>query len=239
MQSRMSSFRYMKAEMEKTLAWARYLFWADLSRRHFDTYAEGSQMTDEWPDWWHFFALMSQWYAAEYVVIEGWLETDLHDPVIDEALVRWSDVTDMLRRYRNGVFHYQPALINRKFTPILEDSERSMPWVYYMHSEYLRFFWSYVSDFPGTAEQRTEFMDSVFHIVGWIPNDVFEAKAAHTCTLADEAEVLTRGDVSSTANELREAGQNAKITALKQLALYRQRCRSFLSRTEPDETKKV
>jgi hypothetical protein len=227
----------MKLETEKTLAWARYLFWADLSRRHFDTYVEGPRIEDEWQDWWHFFALMSQWYAAEYVVIEGWREADLHDPVIDEVLARSSDVTDMLRRYRNGVFHYQPALVEKRFMPILEDAERSMPWVYFMHTEYLRFYWSYVNDFSGTAEQRSHFRDSMLHIVGWIPEDTFEAECADLLRLADETDALTTGNNSPAANNLRESCQHARITALKQLSLFREHSRSFLLGVELEEKK--
>jgi hypothetical protein len=58
-------------KQEQTLAWARYLFWADTARRHLDEYAEGDRLQDRWQDWWHFFGLLSHWYGAEYVVVEG------------------------------------------------------------------------------------------------------------------------------------------------------------------------
>ena len=130
-------YMWKPEQQEKMLAWARYLFWADLARQHLDAYAEKQIQKMEWQNWWHFFALLSKWYAAEYVVIEGWQTANLRDPIIDQSLLRWSDVVELLRRYRNGVFHYQPNLIESRFLPILKDSERSMFWAHYLHSEFL------------------------------------------------------------------------------------------------------
>jgi hypothetical protein len=48
---------------------------------------------------------MSYWYAALYVVIEGWRDLGLADATID-ALLQSPNV-DLLKRYRNGVFHFQ------------------------------------------------------------------------------------------------------------------------------------
>jgi hypothetical protein len=222
---------WQRETQEKTLAWARYLFWAELSQRNLENYAESSRLQHKWQDWWHFFAHLSQWYASEYVVIEGWREAELHDSIIDESLARWSDVVDLLRRYRNGVFHYQPKLVEPRFMPILEESECSMFLVYHLHSEFLRYYWSYVNDFPGLPEQCAEFREKVLHIVGWIPEDVMEARAAQLRQLAREADEFTAGDVSKSGEELRVLADNCRIVAAEQLKRYRQECRKFLLKT--------
>ncbi|MCK4546489.1 MAG: hypothetical protein KAW17_03515 [Candidatus Eisenbacteria sp.] len=219
-------------KQETILAWARHLFWADLARRHLDHYAGGSRLKEEWQDWWHFFALLSQWYASEYVVLDGWREADLHDPIIDQSLVRQSDLVGMLRRYRNSVFHYQPNLIVPKFMQLLEESERSVFWVHYLHSEFVRYYWSYVNDFPGTPEQRSEFRESVLAIVGWIPDGTVEAKAHRLRQLAATVDEGTAGDMSDAAEELRNLAKAARIVAAEGLAHYRKQCRSFLLRSE-------
>jgi hypothetical protein len=77
---------------EKLFAWARYLYWADIM---FHRYIEAGQVftlesrddvPTDWAEWWRYFALMSQWYASEYVVVEGWADLKMVDPVIDRIL---------------------------------------------------------------------------------------------------------------------------------------------------------
>ena len=218
--------------MEKTLAWARYLFWADLSHRQLDAYAEQQPENLEWQNKWYFFAHLSKWYAAEYVVIEGWRKARLYDPVIDKSLDRWADVVDMLRRYRNGVFHYQPNIVESRFEPILRDSEQSMFWANYLHTEFLRYYWTYVRDFPGTQEQRTEFMEGILHIVGWISDDIVEARVLRINELRTEVEQMTRGHADDQADDLRKTAEVAQLTADEMLARFREQCRLFLARTK-------
>lgn len=52
---------------------------------------------------------LSHWYAALYVVIEGWKETKLSDPTIDSLLS--SENVDLLKRFRNGIYHLPTKLL--------------------------------------------------------------------------------------------------------------------------------
>lgn len=219
-------------KQEQFLAWLRYLYWADLARQDWDGFAEGEENTDEWAYWWFSFARMSHFYAAEYVVIEGWREAKFSDSVIDEVLNRWPDLLDLLRRYRNGVFHYQPHLDESRFTEFLKESENSMPLVYYLHSEFCRYYWSYFDSFPASPELRLELRDCLHHIVGWIPEELIEAKAAKLCQLANEAMALTQGDEDPQAEDLRSYAVEARFMAERQVVKYREMCRAFLSRRE-------
>ena len=56
---------------------------------------------------------MSYWYGGLYAVIEGWQELGLTDPTIDRLLE--SPNVELLRRYRNGVFHYQMTYFDDRF----------------------------------------------------------------------------------------------------------------------------
>jgi len=69
---------------------------------------------------------MSYWYGGLYVVIEGWQELGLADPTIDRLLE--SPNIQLLRRYRNGVFHYQTTYFDDRFRGFIE-SQDSVPWV--------------------------------------------------------------------------------------------------------------
>lgn len=69
---------------------------------------------------------MSYWDAGLYVVIEGWRELGLADPAIDRLLS--SPNVGLLKRYRNGVFHYQANYFDDRFRGFIE-SKDSVPWV--------------------------------------------------------------------------------------------------------------
>jgi hypothetical protein len=69
---------------------------------------------------------MSYWYGALYVVIEGWRDLGLSDATIDKLLA--SSNVDLLKRYRNGVFHFQKQYFDSRFTGFMA-SQDSVPWV--------------------------------------------------------------------------------------------------------------
>jgi hypothetical protein len=69
---------------------------------------------------------MSYWYGGLYVVVEGWHELGLSDPTIDN-LLQSSNVA-LLKRYRNGFFHFQKQYFDQRFTSFMA-SQDSVPWV--------------------------------------------------------------------------------------------------------------
>jgi len=60
--------------------------------------ARAFPLTDLW-------ILMGYWYASLYIVVEGYWVLSLSDPAID-ALLEENHI-ERLRRFRNGMFHYQ------------------------------------------------------------------------------------------------------------------------------------
>lgn len=80
---------------------------------------------------------LSYWYAALYVVVEGYRDLGLSDPAVDSLLQ--SPKVDLLRRYRNGVFHFQKNYFDSRLTD-LYGTEGTVDWVRELTKEFGRFF---------------------------------------------------------------------------------------------------
>jgi hypothetical protein len=82
--------------------------------------------------------VMCLWYGMLYVVIEGWQEAKLADPEIDRLLT--SPNVPLLKRFRNGMFHFQQE---RWLSLKLSDfcgSPDSVVWVRALTNELHRYF---------------------------------------------------------------------------------------------------
>lgn len=80
---------------------------------------------------------MFYWYAAIYVVIEGFRELKLKDTKV-EALLQSPNV-EALRLMRNAIFHFQKEFFSPKMYPFLE-SKDSVPWVRSLTEAFSEFF---------------------------------------------------------------------------------------------------
>ena len=69
---------------------------------------------------------MSYWYTSLYVVVEGYKELKLSDPVVDALLE--SELVDSLRLYRNGTAHFQKNYFDEKFHSFISQNESAI-WV--------------------------------------------------------------------------------------------------------------
>jgi hypothetical protein len=81
---------------------------------------------------------MSYWYAALYVVIDGWRDLKLTDVAIDGLLS--SPNVGLLKRYRHGVFHYQRRYFDERFLGFIRDGQDAVAWVRTLNREFGRFF---------------------------------------------------------------------------------------------------
>jgi hypothetical protein len=142
---------YKGDKFEKLMAWARYLHWADVHRRHFEVWMEQDHDVANDREGWEFIALLSAWYASLWVVVEGWKSIPLADSSVDELLQIAPRYEALLKRYRNGVFHYQPRLIEKRLLDFLAEEGGSASWIDLLLSE---------------------IRNSVYGIVGWIPADI-------------------------------------------------------------------
>ena len=134
-------------DMTTLLTLHRYWMWANRMRVLFDQaladpkrIAEGAN--DVRKMGLTFFAddpgiFMSYWYAGLYVVIEGWREQGFHDPDIDRLIE--SPNTDLLRRYRNGSFHFQKEYFDQRFQGFMAE-QGTVVWVRELNRTFGRYF---------------------------------------------------------------------------------------------------
>jgi len=120
-----------KAFNEAVHSLHRYFIWANRMRIHF--YDLVPKVANN-PEQDRFSAeaieadlYMSFWYGELYVVIEGWRELGLSDPAVDSLLA--SPNVDLLRRYRNGAFHFQKTYFDERFLEFIRDGKDAAAWV--------------------------------------------------------------------------------------------------------------
>ncbi|MBN2565834.1 MAG: hypothetical protein JXB46_08990 [Candidatus Eisenbacteria bacterium] len=194
---------------ERLAAWARYLHWADLHRRRFHEFLSESEPVEDDPaSREQYVALEAAWYATLWVVVEGWREVPLADPGVEEVLDSAPRYQEQLRRFRNGVFHFQPKLLNPRLTDF--SGRGPFLWTYLLHSEFCRFYWLLFDNLPPGLD--SEIKESVFAITGWSPDDVHDARIAAVEGIVGSAhdELIRAGDFTSPeAKALLEAADNA------------------------------
>jgi hypothetical protein len=124
----------------------RYWIWANRMRKHFDDHlGKEKKKKDEFRKkigmGFEEFMYMSLWYALLYVVIEGWKRLGLVDTEIDRLLHSLN--VNLLKRYRNGVFHYQKGYIDERFIGFIRDGKNCVSWVRELNTQLGRFFLMY------------------------------------------------------------------------------------------------
>jgi hypothetical protein len=106
----------------------RYFIWANKMRTLFDKELSTKRPDQDAGTW---FAdspgmLMSYWYAGLFVVIEGYRDLGCTDPLVD-SLLRSPNV-ELLRRYRNGAFHFQRSYFDDRFLSFMSE-QGTVEWV--------------------------------------------------------------------------------------------------------------
>lgn len=87
---------------------------------------------------------MPYWYAALYVVAEGWQELGLQDAEIDGLL--GDPALGLLKRYRNGVFHFQREYHDDRLTEFIAEGAASAQWAGELHDAFSRWFLDFFRD---------------------------------------------------------------------------------------------
>ena len=125
---------------DKEFVLHRYFIWADRMRFHFDQ--ELTKRASFPPGTFELeveeFMYISLWYAQLYTVIEGWKELGLKDDVVN-ALIAQNDYVELLRRYRNGVDHFQKDYFDSRFTSFVAQSGSAI-WARDLHQALSRYF---------------------------------------------------------------------------------------------------
>jgi hypothetical protein len=116
----------------------RYFIWANRMRTHFYDLLAKERDPSTGTAQIESFLYMSYWYAGLYVVIEGWQELHLSDSVIDGLLQ--SPNVKLLRRYRNGVFHFQSDYNDQRFEEFMTQGTDEVAWVRVLNEQFGRYF---------------------------------------------------------------------------------------------------
>jgi hypothetical protein len=138
-----------KEQKEALHALHRYYIWANTMRTHFYELVP-KVVADTTKDRFSPQAIeadlyMSFWYGELYVVIEGYHELKLSDPAIDALLT--SPNVALLKRYRNGVFHFQKEYFDDRFLDFMLHGKDAAAWV----SELNRAFGAFFLRLPAAA----------------------------------------------------------------------------------------
>jgi hypothetical protein len=131
----------------------RYFIWSTLLKSNFDEairgfIARGQTFSFDSDEGIVAYAYMSYWYAALYVVVEGWQRLDLHDDRVDALLS--SEHIELLKLYRHGVFHFHEDYINTYLTMPFIGADQSPAWVAELSQEIGRWFIEWYDKPPGT-----------------------------------------------------------------------------------------
>jgi hypothetical protein len=114
---------------------------------------------------------VSQWFASLWVVAEGYSELGIQDNFIQSILRNPPGHADLLRRCRNGVYHFQPDLLAPRLAAFLSATQSALAWAHALHSELIRLFWQYPERAGLSDVQATEWRAAAHDILGWLPDD--------------------------------------------------------------------
>jgi len=204
----MTRKRCTETELEKFFSWARYLYWADRQRRQFISYDDTNEIPDGEDPEWQQVAVSAQWFASMWVVIEGWHELGYKDKTIDALLTDYPDYSNLLRRFRNTVYHYQPTMFDKRMLEFsTEGGEHLMMWVFAIYLEFQRFMWEWPERFKCTKDEESEMRQLLHQIVGWMPTTIIPAMKQ---SIADQRETAIR--------MMQSAGDTTSPEALELLA---------------------
>lgn len=141
----------MLPQIHPMLALHRYLAWADAMRAHSEKVmpaAQGKGLDDVNVG----LALMyfAYWFSTLYVVIEGYRSLKLNDDAI-EKLLEDKDKVDILRRYRNTIFHFQPEYFDDRNVAFMNSANTILPWLKELRIAFAKFIerWFETHDFEG------------------------------------------------------------------------------------------
>ena len=145
---------------------------------------------DESKSDWLTFALVSQWLASLWVVVEGWKQIPLRDPLIDELLDAYPDFCDLLRRFRNGVYHFQSEVFDDRLSAFPTRHAETMSWAVALFYEFKRYLWHYPDRFVGTDDEKEALRVAMEELIGWLPHDLLHSRVHELRKLQWEGQAM-------------------------------------------------
>ncbi|WP_054695645.1 hypothetical protein [Geotalea toluenoxydans] len=152
----------------------------------------------------------------------SWGELKLQDAAIEKLLSEFDALQSLLRRYRNGVFHFQPNLLDKRFTELAKSTYNWTRWIRVLHDEFVRYFSDWLAGLSIDPDESREIKESIKASIGWIPDETLTDKIRNLQTLVIESEALLAGasDDSLAGKELQEAIEKVKDQIAKSTSEY-------------------
>jgi hypothetical protein len=217
---------------EPFVAWARYLSWADLNRKRLDEYFELEGDRELPGHTGRFITFTSQWFASLWVVVEGFEKLGIQDNFIASILRNPPGHADLLRRCRNGVYHFQPDLLASRLADFLAATRSALAWAHALHFEFIRVFWQF-PERAGLSDKlalANEWRAGVGEILGWLPDeDSLYVTITHLeqrirefgAVVPDSDDSAEAADVRASIRQLRQALDDLRANLLKEQQRYR------------------
>ena len=147
---------------ESIIAWAQYVHWADINIERFlelnDDVADSIKI-----------AISAQWLASEYVALEGWINLNEKCFKIEEIINRNPEWVDIMRRYRNAVYHFQKKPLDKRLLLFNKDPARIF-WAAELHKAFLQYLIDYPNKIYPIEHRKEEFIQMYYSLIGWTPN---------------------------------------------------------------------
>lgn len=144
-------------EMFKIFSLNRYFIWSIEMREH---YQQVGKLVVPTPSFFddenagRAFMYLSYWYAGLYVVCEGWQELRLSDPEVDAFLK--SPHLDVLKRFRNGVYHYQADYFDKRLMDAFMLGKDFDDWVEALTHAFAAYFDTWLKSTTASVSSQTQ-----------------------------------------------------------------------------------
>jgi len=150
--------------VDTIVGFGQYLHWSQMQYENYRSFQEDSSDAE-------FFGALAHWLASLYVVADGWQEIGIPDPVISNLIATYDDYYQLMRRFRNGVYHFQHKPLSVKLTDFLKPKSEGTLWAEALLFEFKRFL---VLTVPDDADG-----EEIKLTIGWWPSDfLVRVKAA-------------------------------------------------------------
>jgi hypothetical protein len=178
------------------IAWGQYLHWAELQFRRYLACEEGTGTSEV-------LGSAAHWLAAEYVVQEGWREIGASDEAIERVLMLYPEHSDILRRCRNAVYHFQKEVLDKRILHCITDDSEELSVAAALHFEFQRYLFQYPYRFSGSADDISGLRADITACIGWFPDDSAIARVWRVQNQCLKLVSITEGDSTNDAQELR------------------------------------
>jgi hypothetical protein len=152
------------ADIMKMMSWGQYIHWSNIQYQNFK-----NNLNDD-DEYVIHIGTQSHWMASLYVVVEGWLELGLSDPIINKILHSYPDYTLLLKRCRNAVYHFQKKQLDKRIVEALEQAE-FLPWMEAIREEFERYLFMFPYQKFGFSKESVDLHTEYFECIGWKPTD--------------------------------------------------------------------